>query len=99
MSTTAPRTQTAPSGDDRVAAYLRGAVVLAFALGVAGVALPGGAGHLAAWAMVVTLVAVPFARVAWLATRWAHAPDWQFFAAAVGLLVLTAVGAVVAALT
>lgn len=99
MSTTAPRTQTAPSGDDRVADYLRSAVVLAFALGVAGVALPGGAGHLAAWAMVMTLIAVPFARVAWLATRWAHAPDRRFSAAAVGLLVLTAVGAVVAALT
>ena len=99
MSTTTDRTETAPSGDDRVAAYLRSAVVLAFALAVAGLVLPGSAGRVAAWAMVVTLIAAPFARVAWLATRWAHAPDWRFFVAAVSLLVLTAVGAVVAAFT
>lgn len=99
MSTTTDRTETAPSGDDRVAACLRAAVALAFALAVAGLALPGRAGQFAAWAMVVTLIAVPFARVAWLATRWAHAPDWRFFSAGVGLLVLTAVGALVAALT
>lgn len=99
MSTTTDRRETAPSGDDRVAHYLRAAVILAFALAVAGLALPGTAGRVAAWAMVVTLIAAPFVRVAWLATRWAHAPDWRFFAAAVGLLVLTAAGAVVAALT
>ena len=99
MSATTDSRQTAPSGDDRVAGYLRAAVVLAFALAVAGLALPGRAGRFAAWAMVVTLIAVPFARVAWLASRWAHAPDWRFFAAAVGLLVLTPGGAVVAALT
>ena len=99
MSTTTDRQETAPSGDDRVAGYLRAAVILAFGLAVAGLALPGAAGRVAAWAMVVTLIAAPFARVAWLATRWAHAPDWRFFAAAVSLLVLTAAGAVVAALT
>ncbi len=99
MSTTTDRTEAAPSGDDWVATYLRAAVVLAFALAVAGLALPGSSGRFAAWAMVVTLISVPFVRVAWLASRWAHAPDWRFFAAAVGLLVLTAVGAVVAALT
>lgn len=99
MSTTADRRETAPSGDDWVSRLLRAAVILAFALAVAGLALPGSAGRVAAWAMVVTLIAVPFARVAWLATRWAHAPDWRFFGAAVSLLVLTAVGAIVAALT
>ena len=99
MSTTADRRETAPSGDDRVSRYLRAAVALAFALAVAGLALPGSAGRIAAWAMVVTLIAVPFARVVWLASRWAHAPDWRFFAAALSLLVLTAAGALVAALT
>ena len=99
MSTTVDHRETAPSGDDRIAGYLRAAVVLAFALAIAGLALPGSAGRVAAWAMVVILIAAPFARVAWLASRWAHAPDWRFFGAAVGLLVLTAVGALVAALT
>lgn len=99
MSTTTDRRETAPSGDDRIAGYLRAAVVLAFTLAVAGLAVPGTPGRVAAWAMVVTLIAAPFARVAWLAARWAHAPDWRFFAAAVSLLVLTAAGAVVAALT
>ena len=99
MSATTDHRETAPSGDDRVAGSLRAAVVLAFALAVAGLALPGSAGRVAAWAMVVILIAAPFARVAWLASRWAHAPDWRFFAAAVSLLVLTAAGALVAALT
>ena len=99
MSATTDSRHTAPSGDDRVGGYLRAAFVVAFALAVAGLALPGSAGRVAAWAMVVILIAAPFARVAWLASRWAHAPDWRFFGAAVGLLVLTAVGALVAALT
>lgn len=99
MSATTHRTERASPGDDRVTGYLQAAAVLAFALALAGVVLPGTAGRVAAWAMVTTLIAVPFLRVAWLASRWAHAPDWRFFGAAVGLLALTAVGAVVAALT
>ena len=58
MSTTTDRKETAPSGDDRVGGYLRAAVILAFALAVAGLALPGAAGRVAAWAMVVTLVSL-----------------------------------------
>lgn len=98
MSARPQPTETAPAGDC-VAGCLRAAVVVASALAVAGLLLPGAAGRVAAWAMVTTLIAVPFLRVAWLASRWAHAPDWRFFAAAVSLLALTAVGAVVAALT
>ena len=99
MTTTTDRTERASPGDDHVARYLRAAAVLAAVLALGGVVLPGTAGRVAAWAMVTTLVATPFLRVAWLATGWAHAPDWRFFGAAVGLLALTLVGAVVAALT
>lgn len=99
MSATTQRTAQGARGDDQVAGYLRAAAVLAAALALAGVVLPGTAGRIAAWAMVTTLIAAPFLRVAWLASRWAHPPDWRFFGAAVGLLALTAAGAVIAALT
>ena len=99
MSATTQRTERGSPGDDQVAGYLQAAAGLAAALALAGVVLPGAAGRVAAWAMVTTLIAVPFLRVVWLAVRWAHPPDWRFFGAAVGLLALPAVGALVAALT
>ena len=88
-----------PAGDEPLARFLQAAGAAALGLAAAGVLLPGPAGRVAAWAMLAVLVAAPFLRVAWLAARWARPPDWRFFGAAVALLALTAVGAVLAAVT
>lgn len=94
MSTGAPG-----RSDEVLVAFLRVAVALVVATAGAGLALPGAAGRAAAWAMVTILIGAPFLRVAWLACGWARNPDWRFFGAAVSLLGLTAVAALLAALT
>lgn len=69
-------------------------VAVACALGVA---VPGATWLAAVGIGVVT--AIPLVRVAWLAVRWARIGDLRYVVVAVALLVLVAVGPVVALLT
>lgn len=63
-----------------------------------GAVLPGGIGIGLATAAVVAVVAAPLVRVAWLVFRWVQEGDHRFVAVGLGLLVVVAVGAVLAAL-
>jgi hypothetical protein len=62
-----------------------------------GVVVPGATWVAAAGIGIVT--AIPLVRVAWLAVRWARIRDARYALVAVALLVLVAVGPVVALLT
>ena len=77
---------------------LRAAVVLAFALAVAGALLPGRAGRVAAGCMMVLIVAVPLTRVFALGVHWLRAGDRRFAGAALGLLAIVGAGGLVAML-
>lgn len=63
-----------------------------------GALVPGGVGIGLATAAVAAVVAVPLVRVAWLVFRWVQEGDHRFVAAGLGLLLVIAVGAVLAAL-
>lgn len=73
--------------------------VLVVAAVVAGVGLIAPWGDPLAWAAIVAVGAIPIARVAWLAWRWARIRDMRYTWAAVLLLVLIAAGPVIALLT
>jgi hypothetical protein len=81
---------------DGLARAMTVATVLATAAAVAGAALPGPAGTLAGATMVVVLVAAPLLRVLWLVQRWARRGDRRFAAVGLGVLVVVAVGTVLA---
>lgn len=63
-------------------------------LATLGLVIPGGSGF--AWAAVVVAVAIPIVRVIWLTVRWAKLKDTRFVWAAVALLLLIAVGPIIA---
>jgi len=56
-------------------------------------------GDVVGWISVSIAMAIPVARVGWLAIRWARIRDTRYVIAAVILLVLIAVGPVVALLS
>lgn len=60
--------------------------------------LPDPVGDALALAAVVVVAAVPLLRVAWLILRWAQEEDGRFVLTGSALLVVVAVGAVLAAL-
>jgi hypothetical protein len=95
MSTTDPARDIPIRG---MAAFLRGAVLVAFALAVAGAVLPGRAGRVAAGCMVAVIVAVPLVRVLALGGHWWRLGDRRFAGAAVGLLAIVGIGALLAML-
>ena len=66
------------------------AIVAALAPGAAGVAL--------ATVAVTAVVATPLLRVGWLVFRWRQEEDWRFVGAGLGLLLVVAIGALLAAL-
>lgn len=94
------------SGDERqLDPVLRGskramqiAAVVAFVLAAMGVLLPGSLGHASAGAVVAFIIAVPLLRVLSLAVHWMQMGDRRFAAVAFGLLLIVAVGSVIAAL-
>ncbi|MFM2182984.1 MAG: hypothetical protein RJB61_1278 [Actinomycetota bacterium] len=73
--------------------------VLLVAAVVAAVGLIAPWGDPLALAAIVVVGAIPIARVAWLAWRWARIRDMRYMWAAVMLLVLIAAGPVIALLT
>ncbi len=65
---------------------------------VLGAVVPGSVGMASSTAAVVAVVAAPLVRVAWLVWRWLQEGDHRFVAIGLGLLLVVAVGAVLAAL-
>lgn len=74
----------------RLSQFLRIAAYVTFALAVAALLLPGDAGRVAGFLVVVVLVAVPLLRLAWLGRRWLRKGDRRFalVAAALGLIIV-----------
>ena len=69
-----------------------------FVIAVVGALAPGATGIALATTAVVAVVATPLLRVAWLVFRWMQEDDWRFVCAGIGLLLVVAVGALLAAL-
>jgi hypothetical protein len=85
------------AAEERLGGIVQGVLVAVAALAVTAVLLgPDGRGL--AWVAVGAVTAIPLARVAWLVVRWTRVRDWRYVAVAVLLLVLVAVGPVVALL-
>jgi hypothetical protein len=66
---------------------------------VVGVLLPDRVGTAASAIAVSIVVAVPLIRVAWLAIRWYRRGDRRYAAVAAGLLLIVAMGSVLALVT
>lgn len=97
MSATGRPDPSQGAAEERVGRAIQALLVVVAVLAAAGAAL-GHDGHALEWSAVATITAIPLVRVAWLAVRWARQRDWRFVASAVLLLVLVAIGPVVALL-
>lgn len=75
--------------------WLMRVVLLASVLGAL---LPGPVGIAMATVAVSAVIAAPLVRVAWLVLRWGQEGDHRFVARGVGLLLIVAVGAALAAI-
>lgn len=85
------------AAEERVGRAIQALLVVVAVFAALGASL-GDAGHVLEWAAVGTITAIPLVRVAWLVVRWTRQRDWRFVASALLLLVLVAVGPVVALL-
>ena len=89
---------TQADAEERVGLVISGTLIVAAVLALVGVAVPGDWGTGIAIAALVIVTAIPIMRVGWLAKRWAGQRDTKFAWAAVVLLVLVAVGPIIALL-
>jgi hypothetical protein len=80
-------------------AYLRVSLVLVALAAAVTVVLPDDVDRWSGWSMAALLIAVPVVRLGWLLVRWLRLGDQRYAAAATGLLVIMATGAVLAALS
>ena len=71
-------------------------VVVAGVASVLALVLPGAAGRAAAIVSIAVVLGAPLTRVGWLAVRWAHKGDGRFALAAAAVLVVVAVGVLLA---
>lgn len=95
MSGTERQLDTPVPGTERA---MRVAAIVAFALAAIGALLPGDVGRMVAGAVVAFIVAVPLLRVLSLGVYWLRTGDRRFAGMACGLLLIVAVGSVIAAL-
>ncbi len=72
------------------------ALVLAAALAVAALIVPGPAGRYLGEALVAILIAAPLLRVAWFVVRWFRRGDPRFAMVGVGVLSVISIGLVIA---
>ena len=72
---------------------------VALGAALAGMVLPGDAGRAAAAAAVGLVIAAPLVRVSWLSYRWWRWGDRPFAAVAASLLLIVAIGGVLAFVT
>lgn len=85
-----------PRANGAMATVLQRASVVALVLGLVGALAPGPVGPVAAWGAVGCVIAVPLARVGWLAFRWIARRDYRYAVTAFGLLGVVAIGGVAA---
>lgn len=71
--------------------------VSVLAMSIAGVALPNSIGRALSGTSVAVVVATPILRVAWLVFRWWQERDRRFILIGMGLLLVAATGAMLAA--
>lgn len=83
--------------EERLGRVIERTLVVVAVLSVLGILVPGG--DPIAIAGIAVAAAIPIARVAWLAWRWARIGDRPYMWAAVLLLALIATGPVIALLT
>ena len=84
--------------EERLGSVIRKVLLGVASLALIGVLLPATWGEPIELAAVVLVIAIPFGRVAWLVTRWRKQRDLRFVRWACLLLVLVAVGPVLALL-
>lgn len=89
---------TQAAGDRRMGWAMWATTIAALAAAVAGVALPGRAGDVAAGAAVTVVIAAPLVRLCWLMARWWRERDIRFVLVALGLLLVIGLGVTIAAL-
>jgi hypothetical protein len=80
----------------RLAGLMQIALAAAFALALGGAFVPGSIGHASGVACIVILIVTPVVRIGWLTTSWARSGDRRFALLGGGLLLVLAVGAVIA---
>lgn len=81
---------------DALAAGLRVLVAVAVALALGAMVFSGGTGDALGTALVALLVAAPLARTGWFVGRWIVRGDPRFALVGTGVLVVVAVGALIA---
>ena len=86
------------AAEERAGRTVQRVLVVVAVLAVAGLVVGGGTGEVLQWLAVAAVIAIPLVRVAWLAVRWSIQRDWRYVAVAIMLLVLVAVGPIVALL-
>lgn len=97
MTTTGAPDPTQAAADARLGDAIQRLLIVVAVCAAAGAAL-GDRGRALEWVAVGLIVAVPIARVGWLAVRWWRQGDRRFVVLALLLLVLVAVGPVTALL-
>jgi hypothetical protein len=89
---------TQAGAEERLGVLIRNVLVSVAVLALVGVLLPVEFGQPVESVAVALVVALPFGRVVWLVSRWWKQRDFRFVRWAILLLVLVAVGPVLALL-
>lgn len=87
---------TQATAEERLGELIRTVLIGVAVLALVGVILPVNLGEPVELLAVALVVAIPFMRVIWLVTRWWKQRDFRFVRWALLLLVLVAVGPVLA---
>ena len=87
---------TQAGAEERVGLAISGTLIVAAVLALVGVLAPGEWGISVATAAIVMVTAIPIVRVGWLVKRWAGQRDTKYVWAAVVLLILVAIGPIIA---
>lgn len=82
------------AAEERLGRVIARVLLVVGVLAAVSLVLPNG--DVVGWVAVTIAMAVPVARVGWLAVRWAQIRDTRYVIAAIILLLLIAVGPVVA---
>ena len=85
------------AAEERLGRVIARVLIVVGVLAAVSLVMPNG--DVVGWISVSIAMAIPVARVGWLAIRWARIRDTRYVIAAVILLVLIAVGPVVALLS
>lgn len=91
-----PQAVHGPNRFFRLSIWLRRSLIAVSMLALLALLLPETAASLAGLALVLLLIAIPLCRVMWFVQRWIRRGDLRFAAVAAGVLLVVAVGALLA---